>query len=245
MQRLYNPLNKDPTLVFLRNGVPIIYPARDLDVAEEIFQFFKDNREPIVKELDDSNFEHLTQASTGSTTGNWLILFYDNSCVDCSRLGAIFEAVGAKLKFSYTNVARVNIGPKGIQSAKRFKVEKVPTFILIRKGKFYRYNLKKYEVENLVGFATKSFQNFGAEPIKPQASPFDSLVSEIVDKLKQMPNIKDIALSTFNDYPLFFMIAASVFVLIVLMKLFKKSPSKTASSDSKKPSKKPATKKEK
>lgn len=31
------------------------------------------NRDPIVKELDDTSFEHLTQASTGATTGDWLI----------------------------------------------------------------------------------------------------------------------------------------------------------------------------
>lgn len=31
------------------------------------------NRDPIVKELNDNNFEHLTQASTGATTGDWFI----------------------------------------------------------------------------------------------------------------------------------------------------------------------------
>lgn len=28
--------------------------------------------------LDTSNFEHLTQASTGATTGDWLVKFYGN-----------------------------------------------------------------------------------------------------------------------------------------------------------------------
>lgn len=31
------------------------------------------NRDPIVKELNDNSFEHLTQASTGATTGDWFI----------------------------------------------------------------------------------------------------------------------------------------------------------------------------
>ena len=30
---------------------------------------------PVVYELNDDNFEHTTQATTGSTTGDWLILF--------------------------------------------------------------------------------------------------------------------------------------------------------------------------
>lgn len=203
----------------------MIYPENDPDNAETIFEFFNDNREPITKELDDANFESLTQASTGSTTGNWLILFYDNSCVDCTRLGAIFEAVGAKLKHSYTNVARVNIKTKGTQTAKRFRVEKVPTFILIRKGKFYRYNLMKYDIESFYGFATKTFQNFGAETIKAQSSPFENLVDAIVEKLKEMPRFKELAFSYFNEYPLPISIAASLFVLYVLIKLFKRGGS--------------------
>ena len=30
---------------------------------------------PVAYELNDDNFEHTTQATTGSTTGDWLILF--------------------------------------------------------------------------------------------------------------------------------------------------------------------------
>lgn len=222
-----------------------MYPSSDPDNAEEIFQFFNENRDPIVRELDDTNFESLTQASTGSTTGNWLVLFYDNSCVDCTRLAAICEAIGAKLKFSYTNVARVNIGTKGIQTAKRFKVEKVPSFILIRKGKFYRYNLKNYEIETLVGFATKTFQNFGAESIKPQASPFENLIDSIVEKLKQLPDIKILIFSAINDYPLLILCIASVLIIYVLLKLFKSNKPKKSEKEEEKPVKKSSAKKEK
>lgn len=41
---------------------------------EEILQYFLDNKEPIVKELTDDTFEHLTQASTGATTGDWFVM---------------------------------------------------------------------------------------------------------------------------------------------------------------------------
>lgn len=173
-----------------------------------------------------------------------MILFYDNSCVDCTRLGAIFEAVGAKLKHSYTNVARVNIKTKGLQTAKRFKVEKVPTFILIRKGKFYRYNLMKYDIESFYGFATKTFQNFGAETIKAQASPFENLIDAIVERLKEIPRFRDLAISYFNDYPVPISIAASLLVLYVLAKMFKRGSSDDKT-ETKKPAKKSGAKKEK
>lgn len=68
--RLYNP-KKEPAVVFFRHGVPLLYDGAIN--AEEIYQKFDQNREPTVKELSDDSFEHLTQASTGATTGDWFI----------------------------------------------------------------------------------------------------------------------------------------------------------------------------
>lgn len=65
-----------------------------------------------MKELTDDSFEHLTQASTGATTGDWLVMFYSTDCVDCQRLQARWEAVGAELK-SRMNVARINRQTQG------------------------------------------------------------------------------------------------------------------------------------
>lgn len=35
---------------------------------------FSENKEPTVKELTDDTFEHLTQASSGATTGDWFVM---------------------------------------------------------------------------------------------------------------------------------------------------------------------------
>lgn len=40
---------------------------------ELLIDMILNNKDPIVKELNDNNFEHLTQASTGATTGDWFI----------------------------------------------------------------------------------------------------------------------------------------------------------------------------
>jgi thiol-disulfide isomerase/thioredoxin len=231
--RLYNPYKTaEPTLVFLRNGVPLIYDDADPDDADSIFNFFSENRDPIARELDDSNFEHLTQASTGATTGDWLVQFYDNACVDCQRLHAIYETIGAKLKMRM-NVARVNRATKGIQTAKRFKIETVPSFILVRQGKFYRYNLKKYDIESLVGFAQTWFKNVGAEKIIVPKSPFENLIDGIVENIKNLPRVRDHILSTFNDYPLAILLFGLCLpILFVLIKIFRRP----AAADKKKPS---------
>lgn len=69
--RLYTP-TKEPALIFFRHGVPLLYVGEVN--ADEIFQNFDQNRLPTVQQLTDDNFEHLTQASTGATTGDWFIL---------------------------------------------------------------------------------------------------------------------------------------------------------------------------
>lgn len=88
LTRLYSP-TKEPVLVFFRHGVPLLYdgnvfvfclvrlvivcvllgPLND----DMILHTFTDNKEPIVKELTDENFEHLTQAASGATTGDWFV----------------------------------------------------------------------------------------------------------------------------------------------------------------------------
>lgn len=50
-------------------------------------------KEPGVQELTDSTFEHLTQAATGATTGDWLVMFFTEECSLCRRLTAALETV--------------------------------------------------------------------------------------------------------------------------------------------------------
>lgn len=236
--RLYSPQKKEPALVFLRKGVPLLYDGKDS--PDEIFNFFSDNREPIVKELDDSSFEHLTQASTGSTTGDWLIFFYTTECIDCNRLQAIWETVGAKLKVRM-NVARINKSNRGKETAKRFKVEQTPEIILLRQGKFYRYNLKKYDVESFTGFAQTWFKNIVPEKVQTPATPFELLIDSIVLKLKsyskEIPNFKATLLSYAGEHTLTLLFAIAGIFIILLILILKKSQ--------KKPDIKKATKKEK
>ena len=44
--------------------------------------------------LTDQTFEHQTQASTGATTGSWLVLFTVPNCASCETLKPILEELG-------------------------------------------------------------------------------------------------------------------------------------------------------
>lgn len=60
------------------------------------------------------------------------IYSYSQKCVECQRLNAMFEGVGANLKLRM-NTARVNIENGGVKTGKRFAVENTPEFILLVK----------------------------------------------------------------------------------------------------------------
>ncbi|KAK9504580.1 hypothetical protein O3M35_010885 [Rhynocoris fuscipes] len=179
--KLYNP-SKEPALVFFRYGVPLLYDGEPND--EAILHFFTDNREPVVKELTDDNFEALTQAASGATTGDWFIMFYSNDCFDCQRLMARWETVGAKLR-TRMNVALVNRKTTGRVTSRRFHVIDTPTFLLFRLGKMYHYNVPKYDINSFVSFATNWFKNARSEKVPLPKTPFDDLTQMIADYLRE------------------------------------------------------------
>ncbi|XP_060526097.1 thioredoxin domain-containing protein [Cylas formicarius] len=193
MTRLYSS-SKEPALIFFRHGVPLLYdgPLND----EYILHIFTNNKEPAVKELTDDTFEHLTQAATGATTGDWFVMFYTNDCVECQRLQASWEAVGAHLK-SRVNVARVNRATTGAKTSRRFNVFDVPSFVLFRRGKMYQYHNEDYDVTSLVSFAQDWYKNVKPESVPVPKSPFDDLVAMIAAYFKENPWVWQIGFATF------------------------------------------------
>uniref|UniRef100_A0A1B6JFG7 Thioredoxin domain-containing protein n=1 Tax=Homalodisca liturata TaxID=320908 RepID=A0A1B6JFG7_9HEMI len=145
-----------------------------------------ENQEPVVRELSDDTFEHLTQASSGATTGDWFVMFYATNCVECQRLQARWEAVGAKLK-TRLNTARVNRQTTGRVTSRRFGVVETPVFILFRQGKMYRYNIPKYDVTSFVTFATDWYKNARTENVPVPKTPFDDLTLQIAEYLRENP----------------------------------------------------------
>ena len=118
-----------PVIVMFRNGLPVIYdgPANEEVMLDTLVRY----KEPGVQELTDNTFEHLTQAATGATTGDWLGMFYTSSCTLCSRLTATMETLACKHR-GRMNVARVNKETYGEKTGRRFELglEDKPDLIL-------------------------------------------------------------------------------------------------------------------
>ncbi|XP_050296804.1 thioredoxin domain-containing protein [Anthonomus grandis grandis] len=228
MLRLYTP-SKEPQIVFFRHGIPLLYdgPLND----ELILHTFTNNKEPAVKELNDDNFEHLTQAASGATTGDWFVQFYTTDCVDCQRLQARWEAVGAHLK-SRMNVARVNRATTGAKTARRFDIFEVPTFVLFKQGKMYRYHNQDFEIKSFVAFAQDWYKNMKSERVPVPKSPFDDLVAATVTFMKENPYLWQVGFGSL----------LLGILLPTIMKFFKKS-TKEEKSSNKSSQKKASTKK--
>ncbi|XP_058813538.1 thioredoxin domain-containing protein [Topomyia yanbarensis] len=207
--RLYSP-TKEPAIVFFRHGVPLLYdgPANEDSLIGKLVQ----NKDPNVKELSDENFEHLTQASSGATTGDWFIMFYTSNCVDCQRLTAVWEAVAADLK-TRMNVALMEKDGKGSATAERFSVKDVPSFIFLRQGKFYRYEIGKYDIKSFVKFAQDWYKNTTPEKVPVPPSPFDAFLGVTVHYLKNIPVL---VVTLHNEYPTLFYCTLGIFGFVVL-----------------------------
>lgn len=119
-----------------------------------------------IYDLDDTNFEHDTQAATGSTTGDWFVLFYATWCGHCKRLKPTWEDMAEQLSaepVQTTNVARVDCD-QAPSTCERFGIRGFPTMKMIAHGKVVKYGGKR-KVEDLLDFATGGWKEAESEPV--------------------------------------------------------------------------------
>ncbi|XP_067942078.1 thioredoxin domain-containing protein-like [Watersipora subatra] len=172
-----------PNLVLYRQGRPIVYDGANLNMRfnrEEIGQWVSRNMKSNVIQLSDDTFEHQTQASTGATTGDWLLWLHETSCSDMT---AVWDAVASRLKYSkVVGELDTTLNPK---VAERFNLQTCQSFLLLRRGKYYTYTGDAMDVQAFTNFAEISYSNFKSQVVRPPVSPFDEKVEEIVNWLKE------------------------------------------------------------
>lgn len=130
------------------------------------------NAQPGLIRLVSKNFEGLTQASTGQTTGIWFVLF--TSSVEPS-LQALSEAwaqmgevqQGAPILHGLVDIAEDQ------HLAERFSITNVPTFLLFRDRKMYRYSGVDTGADALRHFSREGYKNSDPVSVPPVVSPID------------------------------------------------------------------------
>jgi len=184
LRKFYNPDKPAPTVVFFRKRKPVLYdgPADEEEIHERFMQW----RDPCQQDLTDTNFEHLTQASSGATTGDWLVHFFRDDCDDCLKLDARLETIACQHK-GRINVARMNKGSTGAVTGRRMGVTNLPSLVFFRLGRLYRYEVEKYDIDSISSFINGWYKNVQGESIPLPKTPFDDLVQMCVDYMREYP----------------------------------------------------------
>lgn len=111
-------------------------------------------------ELTEENFEHDTQATTGSTTGDWLILFCEYERFKrCRDYQTFWDELAGVLR-GKTSVAYIDVN-KQLRLRDRFEVlfNQTPYIVMLHRGHTYRYTGSVEDQEALVDFAIDSFHD--------------------------------------------------------------------------------------
>nr|CAH8846330.1 unnamed protein product [Trichobilharzia regenti] len=174
-----------PAILFLNSGrkIPYFGPLHRTHLVNAMHQFTTSVQ---AARLDDSNFEHDTQASTGSTTGNWIVIFDEISPETLQIYDGLSLTLGPK---------HVNIGvldpSQSTRTAKRFNINIPSAFTdsnplvsaILLKGSFmYRYSKKlhRMDYEKIIQFAVTDYALHTKSQIPRPRMLFDEIVDGLV-----------------------------------------------------------------
>ena len=132
-------------------------------------------------QLTDENFEHDTQATTGSTTGDWLILFCEYERFKrCNEYQPFWDELTGLLR-GKTSVAYVDVN-KEMRLRDRFDVlfNQTPYIVMLHRGHTYKYTGKIEDQDALLEFAIEKFHDTEDEH-KKQVPIVPTLMEEFRD----------------------------------------------------------------
>jgi protein disulfide-isomerase-like protein len=119
--------------------------------------------------LNDSNFEHLTQASTGQTTGKWFVKFYASGCGHCKKLVPTWEELSNSFEEDQGIVVAKVDAVANRDTAKRFGVKSYPTLLYIADGRLYTYKGAR-QLEDMKEFVVTGYKQKDSLPVPPPPS---------------------------------------------------------------------------
>lgn len=111
-------------------------------------------------ELTEENFEHDTQATTGSTTGDWLILFCEyERFKKCRDYQPFWDELSGLLR-GKTSVAYIDVN-KETRMRHRFDIlyGQTPHIVMLHRGHTYKFTGDIHSQDALVDFAIETFHD--------------------------------------------------------------------------------------
>ena len=168
--------------------------------------------------LNDATFEHQTQASTGMTTGSWLVFFKAKRCPHCNKLMPHYEKLSQDEDILERGILLSTLDvADSPHTTNRFMIRGFPTLIFLHKKQLYHFDGKR-DYESLKEFLLGGFEQSQTQAIPPIPSTVEYYV-----KLSQaiVLELKDAALgkSGMAGYAIIVLVAAlmSIFGFIIAM----------------------------
>ncbi|CAE7675426.1 unnamed protein product [Symbiodinium microadriaticum] len=160
--------------------------------------------------LTSANFEMETQASTGSTTGDWIVEFYAPWCGHCKRLQPVWEELATELK-GIANVGKVDVtGNRDLGN--RFDIKGFPTIKFFRQGQTYDYKGGR-SLEAFVNFVKGGYKDAPSVATPDQPTWFETTKKSVLTPF--LAAQKDIANGRYMT-PNVFVVSMPILVLVVI-----------------------------
>lgn len=173
-----------------------------------------------VVELTEDTFEHQTQASSGGTTGSWIILFQSPTCNSCNKLKPILDELSTDEELYENGIVLGSVDcSTNLSVCQRFSATKLPVLIYFHKKRMYRYPLKREHSEfnnimvipdtkKLRSYILRDYGEGIGEPIPDPPSSIDILIQQIGDAYERNPLV---------GLAIYFMVGMIVLTVLVLL----------------------------
>eukprot|EP00535_Pseudo-nitzschia_heimii_P001941 CAMPEP_0197177696 /NCGR_PEP_ID=MMETSP1423-20130617/3216_1 /TAXON_ID=476441 /ORGANISM="Pseudo-nitzschia heimii, Strain UNC1101" /LENGTH=239 /DNA_ID=CAMNT_0042627289 /DNA_START=85 /DNA_END=804 /DNA_ORIENTATION=+ len=167
--------------------------------------------------LTDDTFEHQTQASTGMTTGSWLVLFTLPNCKSCESVRPVLEELGRDEEAVERGVVLASVDcAKEEGVCLRFSVSKLPVLLYLHKKRMYAYPLKDEEFEKLATPDVDALKSFVLDPsMAVVGEPIPDPPSALSAVMKQLWMIHEH--NPWAGYAIFGMTGIILFTVVLLV----------------------------
>lgn len=162
--------------------------------------------------LTTDDFEHQTQASTGSTTGDWLIKFYAPWCGHCKHMLPAYETLATELR-GVINVAKVDVTANR-DIGRRFNISGFPTLRFLKHGMTYEYEGPR-TVEDMKSFALEGYKTSRSYKTPEPKGYMDELMDELQRFIRRA--LQDIRSGNYFSPPVVLVFFPVLMVLLMLI----------------------------
>ncbi|VDN56591.1 unnamed protein product [Dracunculus medinensis] len=144
-----------PSLIYFRRKHPITYDG-DFKDSEVILRWLRSHDEVVTWDLTDDNFEDKTSSySPDEGSLDWFVMFD----ADCNAFISSWETVAHRLR-GLVHVGKLDTSVND-DVAERFRLDddQCPIYLLLHRGKIYRYKDAAKDIKSLTAFAMRKFKD--------------------------------------------------------------------------------------